>query len=651
MLKLPSSNYTLKNWECLQHGDHICHLYSTDEERRKVTAPYIKKGIRKNEKILYITDTSTVEEVKRWMQDEDIDVETLITRNQLAIVTSTMAYAPEGRFDPDPSLQLMRDSAIAAVKEGWSGLRGAGEMGWALRGIPGTEHLVSYEAKINQMMMTVPPFPITGMCQFNISQFQPAIVMQILMSHQYVVIEDEIYQNYYHIPPEYLVPGENFNFVCLSRWLSNIQERKRIEEQLIKAKEEAEQALKAKSQFLAIVSHEIRTPTSGMIGLTELLLATGLSPQQKEYVETIAMCGNHLTLIINDVLDFSKIESGKLDLESAPFDIRACANEARAVCSHLHPPYPFSNPSPNYDVSRVRILVEPEVPHCIEGDSTRVRQVFVNLLANALKFSSEGEILIHIEVDKQAQNTPGAVMVKASVQDHGIGIDPAYLPKLFDSFTQAETSTTRKYGGSGLGLSICKRLVQLMGGDMTVESTVGEGATFTFTFRTRPVTLELSPEIHITQKIEDLRVSQALPPTSTKSLQVLVVEDNDVNQKIIRQMVSTCGCACDVACDGQEAVEIVCTGEGNKPYDIIFMDLYMPRQDGWSAARAIRAHYATRSKTTPIDPQYKQPKIIAVTASVLENTPAIMNAFQECFDGYLLKPVRINDIKSLLQLS
>ncbi len=406
--------------------------------------------------------------------------------------------------------------------------------------------------------------------------------------------------------------------------IQDITERKKIELEIHKARVAAENASRAKTEFLANMSHEIRTPLNAIIGLTDLLTGTKLTAEQRDFLETIHASGENLLTIVDDVLDFSKIEFGKLEFDSHPFHL---PDLIESVVGMLD----FRITSKKLGFTS---HLESGVPADYLGDATRIRQVLINLLSNAIKFTEQGQISLEVGPGAiQPGDKDGTQRLLFRVRDTGIGIPPERMERLFKIFSQVDASTTRRYGGSGLGLAICQKLVDLMGGTIRAESQPGHGSVFSFEI---PLTLAAPGKTANRHRAVSNSSSSAAVVSGAPSkppLEILVVEDNLTNQKVAKQMLKRLGYEADIARDGVEAVHAV----ENKGYDLILMDVHMPQMDGLEATRRIRG------KVYP----HGAPKIIALTADVLKGEREV--CLDAGMDDYLTKPIKIEVLKTVIE--
>ena len=389
-------------------------------------------------------------------------------------------------------------------------------------------------------------------------------------------------------------------------------------EEIFNAKEAAEAANVAKSQFLATMSHELRTPMNAILGMLHLLQSTELSARQRDYASKSELSTKALLKLINDILDFSKVEAGKMILEQEPFQIDRVLRDLSLVLSV------------NCGNKHIEVLfdVDPQLPQVVLGDALRLQQVLLNLGSNAIKFTDRGEVVLSL---RQHNRTPTSVGIAFSVRDSGIGIAPEHQKHVFSGFSQAEASTTRRFGGTGLGLAISKRIVNLMGGEIQLESTVGVGSTFSFTLTFPTTTSELPAPAAVTQ------APGAVTPVSPPPVpaRVLVIEDNAVAAALIQAMVTSWGWQADRADGAAQALAMIQSASTPGPdgfaYPVIYTNWNMPGMDGWELTQHIR-HYATRLGTT-------QPIVIMVTGNGRQLLSQRSEQEQLLINGFVSKPV------------
>jgi len=412
-----------------------------------------------------------------------------------------------------------------------------------------------------------------------------------------------------------LISAINLHFrghLCCITITRDIGALKETERQLIAAREAALEGSRAKSDFLSSMSHEIRTPMNAVLGMADMLWESDLTEEQRRYLDIMRNNGETLLSLINDILDLAKVESGQLSFEEVDFDIRELIDKAaETIAMRAHEKH-----------LEVAAYVGSDVPHNLVGDPLRLRQVLVNLLSNAVKFTDRGEIVLGVKMVHLDTGT-GTVSICFSVTDTGIGIPRDKTDSIFGSFTQADSSTTRKYGGTGLGLTIVKRLVEMYHGQVTVESEVGKGSTFSFSaeFKTRPAPTPVALAASSVDLVSADSIANEMRP-----LRILLADDSRDNRLLVQAYFKKTPYTLDEAENGAAAVEKFRSGL----YDLLLMDIEMPIMDGYSATRAIRAlEKGTGRRHIPI---------IALTASVLED--ALKRALDAGCDAHVAKPVK-----------
>jgi signal transduction histidine kinase/FixJ family two-component response regulator len=391
------------------------------------------------------------------------------------------------------------------------------------------------------------------------------------------------------------------------RTFTDVTERKRIEHEMARARDAAEAGVRARTEFLAVMSHEIRTPMNGIIGAAGLLSDPRLDPEQTEYVRIIRESSDHLASLIQNILDFSRLDAGRLELEEIEFDPHAVLQGTIAML----------NGQAQAKGLTLTGRTAGQVPVRIIGDASRLRQILVNLIGNGIKFTQTGGVTVTAGVTA----ADGEIITLGfAVTDTGIGIDPDSQQKLFAAFSQVDSSISRRFGGTGLGLVICERLVTLMGGTIGVDSVIGQGSTFRFTIQVRPAPV-----------VANVAAQEA--PAPVRRLTVLLAEDNPTNRHVAIRMLTRMGHTVDAVEDGAQAV----TAAAAADYDVILMDMMMPEVDGLTATRMIRAGQAPRRHT----------RIVGLTANALASDRAACEAAG--MDGFVTKPVTLERLRAVLE--
>jgi len=411
---------------------------------------------------------------------------------------------------------------------------------------------------------------------------------------------------------------------------SDMRTQMMLQKSLVEAKEAAEEAARLKSDFLSTMSHEIRTPLNGVMGMADLLFDTRLDAEQVEFVRIIKTSADALRAIIDDILDFSKIEAGRLELESTDFSLRKVVQNSMDI---------LAVKAREAGLTLVS-NIDPMLPDHFNGDPVRIRQVLLNFLSNAIKFTKRGEIRVRAEPAPCDQSDEPRIGVRLSVRDGGIGISEEAQARLFQAFTQADSSTTRRFGGTGLGLAICRRLVEAMGGQIGVQSVPGKGSTFWISVPLRPgkapptLAPTLAPVV-LAQNAADAPALRRPGTVLAPARPLLLAEDNPINQRVAVLVLKKLGYAVDVVENGAQAVREAATGR----YALVLMDCQMPEMDGFEAAAAIRRAESGTGTHLPI---------VAMTANAIEGDRE--RCIAAGMDDYIPKPINADRLRDVLAI-
>lgn len=385
---------------------------------------------------------------------------------------------------------------------------------------------------------------------------------------------------------------------------------------LRRAKEVAEESARAKGIFLATMSHELRTPMNGVLGCTQLLQDTSLTDAQRQLLQTMHRSAEALLVLVNDILDFSKIEAGKMSLEIADVHLRSLIDDVIILVSGLAKKKALA----------LTVDIAPDVPESLLGDPVRLRQILFNLVGNAIKFTEKGRVAVSVTLQQSPSHLPDSILLGWRIADTGIGMTDEQQTRLFQAYSQAETSTARKFGGTGLGLMICRQLVELMGGEIAVESRAGSGTTFSYTTLLLP-TIQRE---HVDPAVADVSKPES---QSASPKRILVVDDNEINQVVVCKFLQKLGFEVEIARNGREAVEAA----SRTPYDAILMDCEMPEMDGYDATRAIRQRETGQERRMPV---------IALTGHASTDDERL--CLDAGMDAVLIKPVTLPALRGSL---
>lgn len=450
-------------------GSHICMLYDREEERLQLLREFILEGIQNREKIVYLAESENSKKISDLINSVDSESTIHLRTQQIVLTSGEKIYLKNGKFETQDTLEKLKDLVEQAESEGWKGLRVTGE-GTKLCTCAGVASLTLYEMELNKLIKEK---PFVALCQYNMNEIDPRIQKRAIQLHPWCTVENDVIRNPYYVPHHVLV-SENEEEINESKSVSKglLETMRNKTKELYESEKRMHEEAKERTRLLANVHHELRTPALGLLGMAELLLHTGLSEEQKEYVTTLQQCGKHLLNMWNDILDFAQYQEHKINLEIHPFNLSTAIRNSIDMCKQKCREKNLS----------IECKIAPDVCNEVLGDETKLKRILVNLIGNAAKFTEQGGIEVTCETkeatDKRDKDT---IECHVSIKDTGIGFSKEQKVKLFRSFSQLDSSTKRKYGGTGLGLMISKQLVERMDGNIDARSDgIGKGSTFSF---------------------------------------------------------------------------------------------------------------------------------------------------------------------------
>ncbi|HWR57763.1 MAG TPA: MEDS domain-containing protein [Thermodesulfovibrionales bacterium] len=452
-----SQSELVKLIEQLKVHDHLCLIYGTREEQLAAVMPFIRIGLERGEQCLYVADENTTAYVLEKMRGGGIDVNHAIESGALTVVTKRESYLKSRVFDPDSMLKFLKETVASAKKDGFSALRVAAEMTWALGSEPGLERLMEYEAKLS---IFYPEYDIVGICQYNSSRFKPEIILDVIRTHPTVVYGSQVYENFYYVPPDvFLKPKDERIFCEVERYLSNLLERRRAEEKLRQYAEELRRSNNELQHFAYVASHDLQEPLRMISSYLKLIKERYQGKLDKDTDEFIAFAvdgASRLQEMITGLLDYSRVETKARSFK----DVNTSEVLATAIL-HLE-----------VMMKRSEALITSDSLPVVKGDAGQLVLVFQNLISNAIKFKGNELPRIHVSAEEKDMEW------LFSLKDNGIGISPEYKDRLFNIFQRLHG---REYPGVGIGLSVCRKIIERHDGKIWLESEDGKGTTFYFT--------------------------------------------------------------------------------------------------------------------------------------------------------------------------
>lgn len=591
-------------------GDHMVLLYRNEKEVIEPLTEYIVESLLRNEKCLYISGDTEIQMLIKSIE-EQIDLDQYISSGQFLMLEKTEAYSKNGEFAPDKMIGLLRELTEEALKSGYTGMSITGELSWVLNYEDGMERIIEYEWKLNDQIFN--QVNLSALCRYNMTKFSDEMIINVIQLHPYIVYKNRIHENPFYLPTESYKENKIAKYQ-VQVWLKNIANYTKIKSKFDQELEESDYKSKAKSEFMSRMSHDMRTPLGAIIGLANFGCDEFKDEKAGKYYTEIKESAEYLLALMSDILDMQNIESGNINLD---YNICRVCDLKKNILTIV------KQRAVEKGLNIIKDKNKNEINPYVWMDQIRVKQILVNIINNAIKYTLPGGTVKWETIITQPEE--GKVVATHLIHDTGLGMSEEFQKNMFEPFSKEANPLSKAEGGTGLGLAISRSLLKKMGGTIMCKSKLGEGTTFEIII---PYNTPTKEEIRKYEKIKNVQKNEI----KLEGKKVLLCEDVEINIRIARKILEEKGMIVDCAENGEIAVEKA----KNEQFDVILMDIRMPRMDGFEATKKIRQF----DKEIPI---------IALSANAyLED---LQKSLEVGMNAHLTKPISKEKLyETLLQL-